>query len=50
MRKALELCDEYVRVYTDQKPQWWGPDGKPVNIPAADIEALREARTGQTAD
>ncbi len=50
VRKALELSDEYVWVYTDKKPQWWGADGKPVNIPAAYVEALRKARKGQTAD
>jgi len=50
VRKALELSDEYVWIYTDKKPQWWGADGKPVNIPAAYVEALRKARKGQTAD
>lgn len=50
VRKALQLSDEYVWVYTDKKPQWWGADGKPVNIPAAYVDAVRKARKGQTAD
>ena len=50
VRKALELSDESVWIYTDKKPQWWGADGKPANIPAAYVEALRKARKGQTAD
>ncbi len=50
VHKALELSDEYVWVYTDKKPHWWGEDGKPVNIPAAYIEAVRKARQGLTLD
>jgi hypothetical protein len=42
-RKALEVADEYVWVYS-QTPRWWSRDGKPAQLPAAYIEALRQAR------
>ena len=51
VRKALELSDEYVWIYTDTRPRWWSvPDGKPVNIPAAYADAVRRARKGLAAD
>ncbi len=32
VRKALEIADEYVWIYT-QIPRWWSPEGKPVKLP-----------------
>ncbi len=51
VHKALELTDEYVWIYTDKTPKWWSePDGTPVNVPTAYIDALRRARKGLTPD
>ncbi len=46
VRKALELSDEYVWVYTDT-PRWWTePEGRPSKLPAAYEQATRRARQG----
>ncbi len=50
VRKALEVSDEYVWIYSDKKPQWWSEQGTPLNIPPAYYEALRRARKGLAAD
>jgi len=50
VRKALEISDEYVWIYSDKKPQWWSEAGTPLNIPPAYFEALRKARKGLAAD
>ncbi len=50
VRKALELSDEYVWVYTDT-PRWWTqPEGKPSKVPAAYDTAIRRARKGLATD
>lgn len=41
-RKALELADEYVWIYTET-PRWWSKDG-PVKVPPAYDAAVRSAR------
>ncbi len=43
VRKALEVADEYVWIFT-QAPRWWSPEGKPVKLPQGYAEALRRAR------
>ena len=48
-RKALELADEYVWIYTE-KPRWWTDAGPPAGLPAPYIEALRKARKGLARD
>ena len=48
-RKALELADEYVWIYTE-KPRWWTEPGPPASLPAPYIEALRRARKGLAKD
>jgi len=50
LRKALEVSDEYVWIYSDLKPQWWTAEGKPKNIHPAYLEAMRNARKGLVAD
>lgn len=42
-RKALELADEYVWIYTE-KPRWWTDQGPPTALPSAYVEALRRAK------
>jgi hypothetical protein len=50
VRAALERSDEIVWVYTES-PRWWSePDGRPVKLPAAYLDALRRARRGLAAD
>jgi hypothetical protein len=49
VRRALEVADEYVWVYTET-PRWWSADGKPVKLPPAYEEALRRARQGLAPD
>ena len=44
-RKALELADEYVWIYTE-KPRWWTDRGTPEKLPTPYVEALRRARKG----
>jgi hypothetical protein len=41
---ALAAADEYVWIYTET-PRWWSDQGGPVKLPAAYVEALRNART-----
>jgi hypothetical protein len=48
-RKALELADEYVWIYTE-KPRWWTDRGPPTGLPAPYVEALRRARKGLARD
>ncbi len=50
LRKALEVSDEYVWIYSDKQPQWWSEAGTPLNIPQAYFEAVRRARKGLAAD
>ena len=45
LRKALEVADEYVWIYT-QVPRWWSPEGTPVKLPEGYADALRRARQG----
>lgn len=42
VRAALERSDGYAWVYTET-PRWWSPEGKPVKLPKAYDEALRQA-------
>lgn len=49
VRKALEISDEYVWIYSET-PRWWSAEGKPVDLPEAYDTALRRARKGLTAD
>ncbi len=49
VRRALELSDEYVWMFTDQV-RWWSEEGKPVKLPPAYDAAIRRARQGQTPD
>ncbi|MBI3851531.1 MAG: hypothetical protein HY298_14830 [Verrucomicrobia bacterium] len=48
-RKALEVADEYVWIYTET-PRWWSPEGKSVKLPEAYDDALRRARNGLAKD
>jgi hypothetical protein len=43
VRKALEIADEYVWIYTEI-PRWWSPEGQPVALPEAYADALHRAR------
>ena len=45
VRKALEIADEYVWIYTEI-PRWWSSDGKPVKLPEGYADALHRARQG----
>jgi hypothetical protein len=49
VRRALEVADEYVWVYTET-PRWWSAEGRPAKLPAAYDAALRRARRGVTPD
>ena len=49
VRRALEVADEYVWVYTET-PRWWSADGVAVKLPAAYDAALRRARQGLAQD
>lgn len=48
-RRALEVADEYVWIYTET-PRWWSADGSSVKLPPAYEQALRRARQGLTPD
>jgi hypothetical protein len=48
VRQALEVCDEYVWIYTET-PRWWSADG-PVKLPSAYDAALRRARQAKPAN
>ena len=48
-RKALEVSDEYVWIYSET-PRWWSAEGKPVKLPAAYDAALRRARKERRGD
>jgi len=43
VRKALEISDEYVWLYSET-PRWWSKDGKRLKLPDAYDAALRKAR------
>jgi hypothetical protein len=45
VRKALEVADEYVWIYTEI-PRWWSSEGKTVKLPEAYADALHRARQG----
>jgi hypothetical protein len=40
---ALQTADEYVWIYSET-PRWWSEDNKPVKLPPAYAEALKQAR------
>ena len=40
---ALEHSDEFVWIYTE-KPRWWSPAGKPVDLPSMYVDMVRRAR------
>ena len=43
LKKALEVSDEFIWIYTE-KPRWWtAPDGKPAALPAEYDRAVRRA-------
>jgi len=42
LRRALQLADEYVWIYSET-PRWWSNEG-PVQLPAEYVEAIRAAR------
>jgi hypothetical protein len=43
VRKALEVADEYVWIYTET-PRWWSKEGGQVKLPAPYDAAVRRAR------
>ena len=43
VRAALQTADEFVWVYSET-PRWWSEEGKPVKLPVAYTDALRQAR------
>jgi hypothetical protein len=45
VRRALELADDYVWVYSET-PRWWTEAGGRKALPEAYVQALREARKG----
>ncbi len=45
VRRALEVADEYVWIYTET-PRWWSAEGKPLKLPEAYDAAVRRARAG----
>jgi hypothetical protein len=45
VRRALEVADEYVWIYTET-PRWWSAEGKSVKLPGAYEAAVRRARAG----
>jgi hypothetical protein len=44
VRSALANTDRYVWIYTET-PRWWSDAGGPVKLPAAYLQALRQARS-----
>lgn len=49
VRKALEVSDEFVWIYTET-PRWWSADGKSVKLPEAYADAVRRAKKGLARD
>jgi hypothetical protein len=47
VRRALELADDYVWIYSEQ-PRWWTAAGGRDRLPAPWVEAVRSARRGLT--
>jgi hypothetical protein len=45
VRRGLEVCDEYVWIYTET-PRWWTAAGRPEKLPEAYNVAVRRARQG----
>src|SRR5438105_4179895 len=45
VRRALEVVDEYVWIYTET-PRWWSAGGGPVKLPVAYQATLQRARKG----
>jgi len=43
VRRAITVADEYVWIYTES-PRWWSKEGKPVKLPDAYAEAVRQSR------
>jgi len=43
VRKALQVADEYVWIYTEQ-PRWWTSEGPPIKLPVEYDKAIRNAR------
>ena len=43
VRRALEVADEYVWIYTEQ-PRWWTEHGRPVRLPKSYVDAIWQAR------
>ena len=43
LRRALEVADDYVWIYTETQ-RWWAQEGAPVKLPEADVEAVRRVR------
>jgi len=46
LRKALEVADEYVWIYTET-PRWWSKEGASVKLPAAYDTAVQRASAHQ---
>jgi hypothetical protein len=44
LRRAIEVADEYVWIYTET-PRWWSNEGAPVKLPGAYLESVRRARS-----
>ncbi len=40
LHAAIEQADEFVWIYTE-KPRWWSPSGKSVDLPPAYVEVVR---------
>ncbi len=47
LRRALELSEDYVWVYTET-PRWWSAAGGRQNLPEPWVRAVRDARKGLT--
>ncbi|HEY2951098.1 MAG TPA: hypothetical protein VGK40_00870 [Verrucomicrobiae bacterium] len=42
VRRALEVADDYVWIYSET-PRWWSAEGKPAKLPTSYDQALRRA-------
>lgn len=47
IRRALELSDEYVWIYSET-PRWWSAEGGRKHLPERWVRAVRDARKGLT--
>ncbi len=43
VRSALNICDQYVWIYSES-PHWWNESGGPSKLPEEYVEALKKAR------